>query len=514
MKLPTKSPKSSNCNLNKEYFSNYKSKSPYIASNLSFKNNEIINVSCNCSCHRHNINHYNKYNKEYSYNNLSPNNLRKEEIISISDDNMPNENRNILKNKSVNNLITNPNNNYYLFSEPKKNYVPNYNYNTQKKSINNHSHKNIIFTSENAFNNHSFIDIKQKSNKEEKENKMYKVKLPRKQLSKFYHFMGLKRYPYNKGTVKTTNNTDNHKYTEIFDVSGENKDNYNNIKVNNINTNNKLNNHQISGSQCLSRNRNSNNFLEEQKDSEVQSRILKETSNTRLLEVKSPSKEKKIFGRNIYLNDNRKNLFKSYNYNRGNEYNTDNNYKYKVIRYDKNTDIINNNNNKYNNKPELNINNIYDSNAAHIFSQNKNFSKKTHIPYSILTRNTNYEQNYKCNSNINPDNNLKKENNLNKKLCMLKNNRINNINYNILKQKVRLSLLKKQMYEQKRDLLFNNVNQKNKGNKYNCGNTLYEKTRKLMDNNNCLEEINNVNNNNYLEENRYNTDIKSNIPGN
>ena len=173
-----------------------------------------------------------------------------------------------------------------------------------------------------------------------------------------------------------------------------------------------------------------------------------------------------------------------------------------------------NNNNKYNNKPELNINNIYDSNAVHIFSQNKNFSKKTHIPYSILTRNTNYEQNYKCNSNINPDNNLKKENNLNKKLCMLKNNRINNINYNILKQKVRLSLLKKQMYEQKRDLLFNNVNQKNKGNKYNCGNTLYEKTRKLMDNNNCLEEINNVNNNNYLDENRYNTDIKSNITGN
>ena len=48
---------------------------------------------------------------------------------------------------------------------------------------------------------------------------------------------------------------------------------------------------------------------------------------------------------------------------------------------------------------------------------------------------------------------------------------------------MRLSLLKKQIYDQKRNNLFNNNILENPGLIYN--DSLYEKTRKLMNNNNC-----------------------------
>ena len=57
--------------------------------------------------------------------------------------------------------------------------------------------------------------------------------------------MGLKKYPYGKGKIETTNNTANHKYVEIFDNSKENKNNNTNI----VNTNKKYINHRYSFSQ-------------------------------------------------------------------------------------------------------------------------------------------------------------------------------------------------------------------------------------------------------------------------
>ena len=409
-------------------------------------------------------------------------------IISISDNSMNNANTNITKNKSEYNLTTNPYKNYYLFHEIKKNYVPHYNYNSEKKiiknnsniKINNHSQKNIVSTNENnSYNNHSFIDIKEKSKNKENKNKLYKVQLQRKQLAKFYHHMGLRKYPYAKGKIETSNNTNNHKYTEIYENSGTIRNNINTV----INTNKNYNNHRYSLSQYLPKNKNTNiTDIEEKKDSDAKSRILKETSNTKLIEVKSPSKDiNNNYNKNLYLSENKKNLFNNYSYDIKYDYNNntnrnDNNYKYKVIR-NVNNNIANNN--FY--KPELNGNNIYASNNFSNYNQvqNKCFTKYSQIPYSLISGNINIEQNNRYNNDVKMEN----ENNMKKKLCILRNNRINNLNYNILKQKVRLSFLKKQMYEQKRNMLYNsNKNYNNQALKDDY--VLYEKTRKLMDNNN------------------------------
>ena len=322
--------------------------------------------------------------------------------------------------------------------------------------------------------------------------------------------MGLKKYPYGKGKIETTNNTANHKYVEIFDNSKENKNNNTNI----VNTNKKYNNHRYSFSQYLSRNKNEKTELEEKKDSEAQSKIIKETSNTRLLEVKSPSKENRyIYNRNPYFSDNRKNLLNNYSYDIRNDYNNidnlnknNNNYKYEVIRNVSNTP---NNKNTYNNRPELNLNNKYDSYITPNYNQiqNKHNIKYNHIPYSLISRNQNLEQ---CHQYHLEHLDMKNDNTINKKLCMLRNNRINNLNYNILKQKVRLSLLKVQIYEQKRNMILNN-NRINNIHKYNCDNGLYDKTRKLMNNNNYLGLDNNINNIDYKEKQRINMNIDSNL---
>ena len=504
MKSITKSPITSKCNLNNAYFNNYKNKSPNISSKLSFNENEITNNICNCSCHHHN--NQKEIHRDFSYDNISSNKIRNVKIMQKSDNNISLKKRDFIKNKSTYKSTTNPKSNYYLFREIKNNYVSNYNPNTQKSYINNHSHKNIISTSDNAYKNHSFINIKETNQKEDKEKKIYRVKLKRNQLAKFYSHIGLKKYPYNKERIETTDNTNNHKYTEIYGNSGINN---NNLIERNKNHNSQINNYRYSLSQCLSRSRNNNGGLEEQKDSGISSRILKETNNTRLLEVKSPSKEiKNVYYRNLYLDDNKKNLFQSYNNDRRiiyNNINNNTNYRYKITKNESNNIS---NNNKFNKRPEINVNNFYEPNNTPICAKNNNkfITKQNHIPYSLLSKNSNIDQNNKCNTNSNIDINAKK------KMCMLRNNRINNINYNILKQKVRLSLLNKQMYEQKRNCIFNNEKYYEKIN-YNGDNGIYEKTRKLMDNYNCLGIFNNINNINFEKENRINSSNKANLEG-
>ena len=501
MKLLTKTPIKTNIYLHDSYFSNYKNRTPYIGSKLSYEKYEINNRSCNCSCHKHNRNNQ-KFHRDLSYNNLSSNKLRNAEMNSKVSNNSTHKNQNMEKNKTEYNLIINPipNQNYYLFRELKRNYVPRYNYSVEKTydnrnninkniNINNHNHKNVVSANKNnSYNNHSFIDIKDTSKTDENKEKLYRVKLKRKQLAKFYHYMGLKKYPYGKGKIETTNNTANHKYVEIFDNKSPNKSNNTNVI---LNTNKKFNNHRYSYSQCLSRNKNGNSELKEKKDLETQSKIIKETSNTRLLEVKSPSKENRyIYNRNPYFSDNRKNLF-------------NNNYKYKVIRNVNNT---HNNKNTNNNIPELKLNNKYDLYNTPNYNkiQNKHNIKYNHIPYSLISKNANLEQCHQYHLNMENESNMKK------KLCMLRNNRINNLNYNILKQKVRLSLLKKQIYEQKRNMILIN-GQINNIPKFHSNNMLYEKTKKLIDNDNYLGLEKNINNIDFEERQRINSNINSNL---
>ena len=131
-------------------------------------------------------------------------------------------------------------------------------------------------------------------------------------------------------------------------------------------------------------------------------------------------------------------------------------------------------------------------------------TKYNHTPHCLFYRNANLALKNQSHTNIEDGNDLN-DMSIRKKLCMLRNHRINNLNYNILRQKVRLSLLKKQIYNHKRNMLLNNK-------KNNYDNALYEKTKKIMDNDNYLENSNKKNNidyegkrkNNYVMDYNYN----------
>ena len=94
-----------------------------------------------------------------------------------------------IKNNSVYNLTPSfPEHKYYLFQELKKNYFPHYNYTTKPtKKINNVKYRNFNnqFSNKTSYNNHSFVDIKNTSEDNKGNIKYYKVKLQKKDLSKF-----------------------------------------------------------------------------------------------------------------------------------------------------------------------------------------------------------------------------------------------------------------------------------------------------------------------------------------
>lgn len=577
----TKSPLATRINSLNNHYRSYIAQSPYLCSKLDLNKNYILNNSCkcDCSCHRHRS----KFNRESSYNNLTSFKLNNYNYKTEINKNInSNEgNKNIIRAKSMYNLSQDlyNNNNYknYYFKDFKKNYTTHYNYNnynkydfTAKKNINTENYNtDIKFIKDNnsikkSYDNHTFVDVKDQNKEDENSSKkLYKVKLQRKKLAKFYHNIKLKKYPYGLGNIQTTNKTNNHKYTEIYGSSKnnennylqkslvinyaknipnsnnknvennidyeyiqENKENRNSININNDNDNNIIstniinnnntknnNNHKYSYSQYSSRNKKISINKDEPKDSEVESKIIKETHNTRLVEVKSPNKDKNIiYKTNSDLNyDNKKSLFNNYTYykkfennNISNNTNNNINFKYNYSNQRKNTSFKsinhNNNNNENTNNNNYNYNNNRDK-----------FIKYNYAPYKS-SENLNYEIN---NRNINNKNYMKN------KFSILKNNHINNLNYNLLKQKVRLSLLKKEIYEHKRERnqkdlnndedininnsKYNNRIYQNSSNKFD--NNLYDKETKFMEDKRPEHEIIN----NYQEE--YENDIYNNSNG-
>jgi hypothetical protein len=504
MNLFVKKPALLDNNMNNEYFQNRKNESPEMNYKLSYEKNNCINRTCKCTCHcQNNENNNLKYFRNISSENIFSKKISDLDYRSITDNNMNNEKKSLIKNNSVYNLTPSfPEHKYYLFQELKKNYVPHYNYTTKPtKKINNVKYRNFNnqFSNKTSYNNHSFVDIKNTSEDNKGNIKYYKVKLQKKDLSKFYHNIGLKKYPYGKGNVQTTNNANNHKYIEIYGNSATNNNNSQNKKSiiihydynkneNNVNTNiikteQNSNNHRFS----LSVNFSGKKGV---KANEGESKILRETHNTRLLEVKSPSKENNNISRNsFYLRETKKNLFNNYNnysYERKKDININrnNNYYLNNKKIEKEYNYT-----QYTHKPQLNISNIPDKNDVPLCIQNinKNSTNFKYTNYYSSTGNKIENQKNRYNNNTNIDN----KKNQKKRLSIIRNNQINNINYKILKQKVRLSLLKKQIYEENRNMLFNN-----KKNCYNhrliYNNALYEKTRKLMDNNNFSQDENNL----------------------
>ena len=494
----------------------------------------------------------NKNNNNEIYNYRYKNDLHPDNNIKKIEKNYSSPNLIIQNNKNTDN-INNYNNYTFKDIKIKNNDLINNNNSNNKNNTNNHLQKNITNVKNNVI----------------RPSKSFQIK--RKELSKYYHTTNLRKYSYGGDILETVSNADNHKYKEVISTSNSkdkninknrviynsqnniidtntnnnNNKNYNlKVKVNNNYLNDRLNNHKYINFRYKSYQNSptkiSRNFLYEPKESntEIKKKIVKETYNTRLVE----SKELKKSPTEKYL----------YNFNNDDiKYRNKDNNIYNLnqisngIKYDNNNIFLYQNDNKYNNNNINNINNRsnskfenngdicieYDYNKI---NNNKNSNNLNNMPKSYSFNNVDNLKKYNSYNLKNIKNNYQTEyennfsNNDNYNIQNKPSN--NNTDYEMIKLKVKLALLRKQIYEQERERIFNNekneINKDLQNKKYlekflskgNIkpyaidNNTLFEKTKKLLEANklrNIKKELNNRNKQN--NENRILYSLKKNL---
>ena len=320
--------------------------------------------------------------------------------------------------------------------------------------------------------------------------------LNRKETSKYYHTISPKKYSYGRGKLQTVVNANNHRYKEVFCTSKSKKKKKDKNHVNNNNFNDTNN----EGCICITRTNDDNNTIKieinddntlknnniikpeylnyryessqnspdgistnlymgsKEPQTEVNSKIVKETFNTRFVDLKN-------------IKNNNNNAYTQKNlYDPDGEINTsyinNNNYDLNTISYDIGTqspnsfilkqrqnkkDKTNHLNNKSSSKELINSNKKYNNNDKDdIYT-----CSKKHIPksYSLKNINTKLPATYEMNTNtIENDYNFKYLNNYNNNKSNNYNSNINNykVDYEYLKQSVKLALLRKQMHEQRK----------------------------------------------------------------
>ena len=486
-----------------------------------------------------------------NYNENSNSNIKK------YNDNTNNSNHQLYIDKNLKENGDNNDNiiydyNYYYNSQNNKNE------NENNNNIDNHKYHNIVHK------NKEKEDVKEGIKEKNIENNKKEIKpanspqISRREVARYFHIVNPRKYSYEKEAQYADNN-DNHRYKEIHHIDGQEdkiilKSRPKNKKFNNsININN--NNTEVT-SNVYYRYRTTENSqkyfdpitIDSTNEQLKSPQIVKETFNTRLVNSKSFKKspsEKAIFNpknqlKYVYnlnnlknnnfdynkepnLNSNSKNFtFNSYNeyddsdgLQMPNNYNNYNNYnnsklKYKQFyeeKYDSNSHIKPTNNYNFykistirnNNNNSIYNNNINNNKIPITFSSTNLYKNKLSNPRTIQI-----EHNYSSNNN-----------NIQKMIPP-------NIDYNTLKQTVKLAVLKKQMKEEeKRKNLkngngYNNVkNFKNKKklknillNEYNGVSkniddnlTILERTKKL------LEKDKYKNGNIYNHKNDYNRNI-------
>lgn len=559
MDYETRSPLLTDSNLEKINYNNYTNKNQdYIYhSNICYK---FFHHPCHCKCHchyqYHNLHHnilnsrnnninqtdidleqryklYPQRNKSlnnllYSQNNNSLEDLKRKYYNIYNDNNNKNRNNQIYNNyKYKNNIYTNDNIKKLDKNYSSPNLIIKKNENSDNRNnYNNYSFKDIKIKNNNI--NNSKNNLEKNINNNIKNNKIKPSKsfqIKRKELSQYYHTSNPKKYSYGGDILETVNNADNHKYKEVIGTSNSkdkninksrviygsqnnnidmntnnnnnkyNNDDYSKIEVNNNYLNDRLKNHKYINYRYKSYQNSpkkiSRNILYEPKETntEIKKKILKETYNTRLVESKELKKsptEKYLYNSN---NDDdikyRNNLNKLYNQkqisNGIKSDNDNNNYLYQK-------------DNKYNINNKINID--YD------YYKVNNYKMKN-IPKSYSFNNLNHHNSYNL-KNIKNNYNTEYENNFsyndNQKNHNNKNNN-NIIDYEMIKLKVKLALLRKQMYEQERERIFNNkkneiiMNKDLQNKKYlekflskghikpniADNNNLFEKTKKLLE---------------------------------
>lgn len=475
----SKSPLITNTNLEKmDYYDN---QTPDYNSRIYFQNFHH-QFFCHCHCHDrcHKLNH----NISFARKNL---------LNPLELDIKQKYNYHPLKNRSTNNIFTS--NNKDSLDKLRDKYSLNFRYNNNIEDNSDLNNNNIQSYER---QNHSYKDIKIKNNncnhiQNEKNDKniiynsynnnairplnLFEIK--RKGLSRYYHIINPKKYSYGGKILQTEYKTNNHKYKEIIGTSNskynilkknglinyndDNYDIYDNISIKNKQlklgnnkdiSNNKENNHKFINYRYKSY-QNSPLFLSrnskyEQKKFQTESsqKIIKETFNTRLVESKELKKSPTEKDLQYNLNDNIKynDDFKNYNYN---------------LRHTSNKKQINNEN-EYNN-----INNVNNSHKINNRNSDCNsYQKNNHLN----SNNSHIQKSYSlCNLNKFNNNNLKKsiqneyDNNFSENYN--KNLKNNYTDYEEIKLKVKLALLRKKIYEHEKERIFNNNGYKNVLNK-------------------------------------------------
>ena len=559
----TESPIITETNLEKNKYNNFLSEIPNLNSKPNFVN-FLYPYTCGCHCHSRALNlHLN-----FSNSQIEP--INSELFFGNKYNLYPRGN------KSMNNIFSSQNNNLFedklrlrfhnnfnkktIFEYKRKKYYNTYN-NDKFKFSRNYSYPNLKIKnnskneniSDNIYNNYNFKSVKIKGgdmhnnyNKNLEINdinqsiflKKYNIKpfksfqIKRKELTKYYHTSNPKKYSYGGEKLQTVNYSDNHQYKEVMGTSASKDNNMkksrvinlNNIKNsdNNINITNdkikieinndisdaKANNQKFYNSRYKSYQNSPRNisrklsYEPKEKKSELNQRIIKETYNTRLFE----SKELKASKTNNYL------------YDVGYENNYINNIR-NVLNFDTNNYL-------YRKGNKYNINNLRNPNYNYKEGK-KNDSK--YIPKSYSVNNL---DNLKYSNSYNLKNQYKKAyDNNNFSNNYSKNNDYNNLDYELIKLKVKLALLRKQMYEQEKERIFNNkqnlmnmnyyndkkylekfLSKENKNPRIINDNSLILKTKKLLEEkrlrNKQRELIKNMNNN---KENKILYSLKKNL---
>ena len=531
-----KSPLKSNLYTQYNDYNHYINKTPNYISRICLKNFSHI---CYCPCHCHTIKNKMPHNISYSrIDYINPIELDFEQKYKYHHAlrNRSASNLFIPQNNSFEKLKMKYNKKYNVNSDNKQNKLIYRNYNnleSDKKRLeteNNYRYQDINYKNNNKFgNNFNFdyrnIKIKNKNinniyssynknlnnlniNKNNKNNKNFilnkyetKIKpvksfqIKRKELSQYYHTANPKKYSYGGEKLETANNTNNHQYKEVYETSKDkilqksrvinfndtqdgddflNKDDniknelnnelYINNDKNNKN-NNKIVNYRYKTYQNSPKMISRNTYISKDTNNVLKPKIVNETNNTKYVESKDLNKNKN--------KSEKKYLYKSngeINYYRNNLNN--NNYKINNISYNLDFDT-NNNNNLNNTSNPIEINNY--KNHNYNYYKTNTYSNINHlksIPKSYSVSNLN---NYKVSTYKNLKSNIKNEYDNDYSNNFNQNKKENNIDYETIKLKVKLALLRKQMYEQEKQKIFNS------GKNLNLNNRDYIENKKYLE---------------------------------
>ena len=489
---------------------NYTTNKHYRLSNLKKKNyNNIYEPTryshCNCNCHCHkNI----TLNEIQNYNS---------EINSFSSYNYKNLNNNQIRNKSTNDLFSPQRKRLYTSNYKYSNFENKENKNLKKFTENNHKFQgnkklNIIRTESTDNLAKSYVIYKNEIQL------LNATKINKKEKSKSQN--SHKKYFYGGEKLKIARNTNNHSYKEIIGRSGSRAKIFNKCHVINFVEKNDNNNSNINYDYRTNIPRISQNY---ETDISYELRNIKnDFNNNEANDINKNKKEiQKSLSQNYLLqylnkNENDKNInnnFNGYNY----RYCMNNCFELNKNDYFLNYCTDNNIKDRYitdNNLNEVNDNLNYQNNFRYYYNSKKNYMNNNRN----LTK-TNSLDNFKVFR-------YKKSNTT----CNSKSNLLDDFNYEDFKLRVKLGLLKKQVYKneliknnkvrintdlyyQDRKYIKNALNN-NKNKKRAIEDILLEKTKKLLEEKKLRNNNKNINQKkklNIKNENKILSTIKKNL---